>query len=135
MIINNLNIEIGDTITFRAWTRDHCKEAVRVVNGFDYNDRVTVRYFGWGEFVVADKEISEVHKDEAIIRARDQGRNHGRNIAARNHSLFGDEANTTAYRGALRLAFKDGVEQGYNDPDGIVAKAIAHNAFALGGLI
>lgn len=135
MIINGLNIEIGDRLTFKSWTRDHCKEAVRVVTGFDYNDRVTVRYFGWGYFVVKDSEVISCYKPTDITAAREQGRRRGRYLAGNNHSLFGDEANKTVFRGALRLAFTDGVEQGYNDPNGIVAKAIAHQAHAIGGVL
>ena len=54
------NIKLGDRITFKAITRCSDKQATRIVNGFDYFDRPTVRYGGCGDFVVRLREISQV---------------------------------------------------------------------------
>jgi len=57
--MNTDKIMKGDRIKFRAWTRDHCRDAVRKVTGRHYTGRVTVRYFGWGDFVLDNEEIIE----------------------------------------------------------------------------
>ena len=54
------DIELGDKITFKAITRWSNKQAIRIVNGFDYFGRPTVRYSGCGDFVVRLREISQV---------------------------------------------------------------------------
>lgn len=57
-------IKKGDRIKFKAWTRDHCKEAVRIVTGRHYTGRITVRYFGWGDFILNSNEIIEHYPKE-----------------------------------------------------------------------
>jgi hypothetical protein len=58
-------IQIGDRITFRAATRWSGAKVTRVVNGFwqedlDRQSSPTVRYGGWGNFIVYRREILEV---------------------------------------------------------------------------
>ena len=52
----------GDRIRFRAPTRWSCRPVWRVVNGLDPHrpGRVTVRFGGWGAFVVMPHEILEI---------------------------------------------------------------------------
>ncbi len=52
-------IAIGDTIRFRAVTRWTDKAAVRKVNGF-IDGKPTVRFGGWGQFIVQPREILEI---------------------------------------------------------------------------
>ena len=49
-------IKVDDRITFRCLTRWGRVKATRVVTGF-YRGEPTVRYNGWGNFVVHDHEI------------------------------------------------------------------------------
>ena len=53
-------IEVGDRIRFRAATRSSDKEVWRKVNGFGTNGQPTVRFHGWGDFVVRWHEISMI---------------------------------------------------------------------------
>ena len=64
--INTDKITAGDRIKFRSWTRDHCRDAVRIVTGRDYLNRITVRYFGTGGFIVYDHEIIEHYPQGAL---------------------------------------------------------------------
>ena len=52
-------VKIGDRLTFCSPTRWGPKRATRVVTGF-YNDKPTVRYGGWGNFIVEPHEIIAV---------------------------------------------------------------------------
>lgn len=56
-------IKVGDRITFRSPTRDGCRTATRVVNGFYAGDTSlpTVRYNGWAKFAVRQWEITLVN--------------------------------------------------------------------------
>ena len=55
------NIRVGDRIKFRAVTRHSDRAVTRVVNGFvSENGNPTVRFHGWGNFVVRRHEIHEV---------------------------------------------------------------------------
>jgi glutamate-1-semialdehyde aminotransferase len=51
------NIKVGDQIKFNSPTRSARAPAVRVVTGRDHINRVTVRYHGYGDFIVYDHEI------------------------------------------------------------------------------
>ena len=55
-----VDIEIGDTITFRAITRWSGAKATRKVKGFTANGQVEVRYGGWGRFVLRNYEILSI---------------------------------------------------------------------------
>jgi len=55
-------IKLGDRITFKAVTRWGDSKATRKVNGF-HAGCPTVRYGGWGDFVVRHNEISQVDAD------------------------------------------------------------------------
>ncbi len=56
-------IQIGDSIKFKAATRNSCKAVWRKVNGFYGNTSMpTVRFEGWASFVVKMHEIIEVDK-------------------------------------------------------------------------
>ena len=49
-------LAVGDRIQFRAATRWSDKAVWRKVNGF-IGDRPTVRFGGWGQFIVRPNEI------------------------------------------------------------------------------
>ncbi len=55
-------LKIGDSITFKAATRSHFKQATRKVVGIDALGRPQVRYHGWHNFIVHWSEISSVHR-------------------------------------------------------------------------
>lgn len=55
------NIDIGVWIKFKAATRADYKAVWRKVNG-DWDGCPTVRYHGWGNFVVRRHEILAVSK-------------------------------------------------------------------------
>jgi hypothetical protein len=59
-------IKIGDRIKFRCVTRWSGQVVWRKVNGFwrDNPDYPTVRYGGWGDFVVKPDEIIDVEPKE-----------------------------------------------------------------------
>lgn len=61
-----MDIEIGDRIVFRAVTRHSDKSVTRKVNGF-CNGEPTVRFHGWGNFIVHHHEISEVLQDRQPV--------------------------------------------------------------------
>jgi hypothetical protein len=52
-------IKLGDRIKFKSATRWSGKAATRVVNGF-HNGCPTVRYSGWGKFIVRLEEVIEI---------------------------------------------------------------------------
>ena len=52
-------LEIGDSITFRAVTRWSSAVATRVITGFSRDGRPLVRYGGWSDFMVSWDEILE----------------------------------------------------------------------------
>ena len=61
----NMLMKVGDRITFRAVTRwSNGKAETRKVNGFTELGWPTVRFGGWGEFVVRPSEVVHVHKAE-----------------------------------------------------------------------
>lgn len=53
-------LKIGDRIRFRAVTSWSDKPAVRIVRGFDRNNRPLVRFGGWSEFIVERREILDI---------------------------------------------------------------------------
>lgn len=55
-------VEVGDRIVFKSPTRSGTTKAERKVNGFWMNGFPTVRFQGWGDFVVKPSEILEVKK-------------------------------------------------------------------------
>ena len=55
-------IKIGDRIKFRALTRYSHETVWRKVNGF-WNGCPTVRYQGYGDFVVRLEEILEIERE------------------------------------------------------------------------
>ena len=56
-------IQIGDSIKFKAVTRNSNKAVWRKVNGFfGYTTMPTVRFEGWSAFVVRLGEVLEVEK-------------------------------------------------------------------------
>ncbi len=56
-------INVGDRIKFRAVTRDGAKAVWRIVNGHWMDTgQPTVRFNGWGNFVVRFIEITEVER-------------------------------------------------------------------------
>jgi hypothetical protein len=56
-------IQIGDSIKFKAPTRNSNKAVWRKVNGFfGYTTMPTVRFEGWSNFVVRLNEIIDVDK-------------------------------------------------------------------------
>lgn len=57
--MDTASIKTGDQIKFNSPTRAARAPATRVVTGRDYHGRVTVRYHGYGDFVVYDSEILE----------------------------------------------------------------------------
>ena len=62
MKVGKFNIEVGDSITFKACTRHSNNKVTRKVNGFwGSTDSPTVRYEGWSDFAVRPSEIMEVH--------------------------------------------------------------------------
>lgn len=53
-------VKVGDRITFKAATRSHFREATRIVTGLVgcyAGAGICVRYHGWGDFHVRDREI------------------------------------------------------------------------------
>lgn len=56
--------KIGDRINFSVTTRDGRKTVTRVVNGIPDEERVTVRFLGWKEFIVLLHEINFVEPRE-----------------------------------------------------------------------
>jgi len=57
------SLDIGDRIKFRAATRWGDRKVWRKVNGFHGSeDKPTVRFGGWPEFVVRHHEIVEIEK-------------------------------------------------------------------------
>jgi hypothetical protein len=50
-------INVGDRIKFNSPTREARSPAVRIVTGRDSYGRLTVRYHGYGDFIVYDHEI------------------------------------------------------------------------------
>jgi hypothetical protein len=67
-------IKVGDRITFRSPTRAYGNaKATRVVTGF-WRGEPTVRYHGWGDFIVHNREIidhHEVQENQAALFAAD----------------------------------------------------------------
>lgn len=62
MRVGRETVQVGDSIKFKAMTRDSYKTATRKVNGFWSNGCPTVRYQGWSDFVVARHEIISLIK-------------------------------------------------------------------------
>lgn len=55
-------IKVGDSITFKAATRSHYKQATRKVVGIDHQGRPLVRYHGWSDFIVEWSEVTAITK-------------------------------------------------------------------------
>jgi len=61
-------IHIGDSIKFKAPTRNSNKAVWRKVNGFWGDTNMpTVRFEGWSDFAVKIHEIIEVDKTQGIL--------------------------------------------------------------------
>ena len=63
--IKHMNIEVGDTITFKAVTRySHEKVSRKVTGVYDADGKVSVgvRYQGWSPFFVRPEEVISVTK-------------------------------------------------------------------------
>ena len=55
-----MEFEIGQTIVFKALTRDSYRKATRKING-SRRGSPTVRYNGWDNFAVQPYEIIEIY--------------------------------------------------------------------------
>ena len=67
MMISPSDLTIGDRITFRSPTRDGCRTATRIINGFNHCGLPTVAYFGWPQFVVAPHELIELVPEQTML--------------------------------------------------------------------
>ena len=57
--MKEINFKIGQKITFRSLTRDGNFKAQRIING-DFRGLPTVRFNGWSNFVIKEREIIEI---------------------------------------------------------------------------
>ena len=55
-----MNFKIGNTIVFKAPTRNGFKKATRKING-TFNSLPTARFNGWDKFVIKSNEIIEIY--------------------------------------------------------------------------
>ena len=55
--MNIKGLKVGDRIEFKVCTRSDYRKATRLITGFWHDGRVTVRYHGWGNFVLRSSEI------------------------------------------------------------------------------
>lgn len=55
-----MDFKIGQTIVFKALTRDSYKKATRKING-SHRGSPTVRYNGWNNFIIQPYEIIEIY--------------------------------------------------------------------------
>lgn len=55
-------IKVGTKIEFKAFTIWSSKKEIRIVNGFARNGLPTVRFGGWNNFVLKEKEIIRIIK-------------------------------------------------------------------------
>ena len=57
--MKELNFKIGQTIVFKSPTRSGNFKAKRIING-DFRGLPTVRFNGWHNFVIKEREIIEI---------------------------------------------------------------------------
>ena len=55
-------IKVGTKIEFKACTRWSNKKETRIVNGFTKKGLPTIRFGGWSDFVLNEKEIIRIIK-------------------------------------------------------------------------
>ena len=55
-------IKIGDRIEFKALTFYKSNKSIRKVNGFNRKGLPTVKFEGWEDFVLTEKEIIRIVK-------------------------------------------------------------------------
>lgn len=53
-------IKIGDRIEFKALTFYKSNKSIRKVNGFNLKGLPTVRFEGWADFVLTEREIIRI---------------------------------------------------------------------------